>query len=116
DALTDDLGTNAWDFIHVSQLLHHFDAETNRDFTRRVARALRPRGVFVVNELIRPPAPGAGGQVGALLDLYFALTSQSGTWSVQEIAAWQREAGLTPAAPIRLRTVPGAVEVVARKL
>jgi len=115
DAVTDDLGTGEWDLIYVSQLLHHFDAGTCRDFARRAARALRPNGVFAVLELIRPASPAATGQVGALLDLYFALTSQSGTWSVEEIAAWQREAGLTPMRPVRLRTVPGVVEVVARK-
>ena len=115
DALADDLGTSAWDVVYVSQLLHHFGASANREFARKVARALRPGGVFVVLELIRPASPGAGGQVGALLDLYFALTSQSGTWSVDEIAAWQREAGLTPGKPIPLRSVPGAVEVVATK-
>jgi hypothetical protein len=96
-------------------LLHHFDESTNRAFVQRVARALKPGGVFAVVELIRPGSPGEAGQVGALLDLYFALTSQSGTWSVAEIAGWQRAAGLTPRKPIHLRTVPGAAEVVARR-
>jgi len=99
----------------VSQLLHHFDLETNRAFARRAARALRPGGAFVILELIRPSSPNAAGQVGALLDLYFALTSQSGTWSVEEMSAWQTDAGLTPRAPIALRTVPGAVEIIATK-
>ena len=115
DALAEDLGDAAWDFIYVSQLLHHFDEATNRAFARRVARALKPGGIFVVLEMIRPSTPKAAGQVGALLDLYFALTSQSGTWSVAEISGWQRDAGLTPLKPITLRTVPGAAEIVASK-
>lgn len=115
DALHDDLGMSAWDFIYVSQLLHHFDEPTNRAFVQRVARALRPGGLFVVLEMIRPASPNDSGQVGALLDLYFALTSQSGTWSIEEIAAWQHEAGLRTQAPVRLRTVPGAVEVLASR-
>ena len=77
--------------------------------------ALAQCGHLVVLELIRPSTPGESGQVGALLDLYFALTSQSGTWSVDEIAGWQREAGLTVMRPIHLRTVPGASEVVGVK-
>jgi SAM-dependent methyltransferase len=115
DARADDLGEQAWDVVYVSQLLHHFDGDTNRAFTARVARALKPGGVFIVLELVRPARPGATGQVGALLDLYFALTSQAGTWSIDEIAGWQRDAGLRVGRPIRLRTVPGAVEVVATK-
>jgi SAM-dependent methyltransferase len=115
DALSDDLGTAAWDFIYVSQLLHHFDEATNRALVQRIARALRPNGVFVVLEMIRPASPNEAGQVGALLDLYFALTSQSGTWSIAEMQGWQRDAGLQRRKPIRLRTVPGAAEIVAVK-
>ena len=116
DALADDLGDAAWDFIYVSQLVHHFDEATNRRFVQRIARALKPGGVVAIVELIRPAQPGGSGQVGALLDLYFALTSQSGTWSVAEIAGWQRDAGLSPMPPIHLRTVPGAAEVAARRV
>lgn len=65
DALTEDFGTNAWDFVYVSQLLHHFDEATNREFARRVARALKPGGVFVILEMIRPRSPRDAGQVGA---------------------------------------------------
>lgn len=115
DALTDDFGASRWDFIYVSQLLHHFDEATNREFCKRAARALKPGGVFVILEMLRPSSPREAGQVGALLDLYFALTSQSGTWSIEQMSGWQREAGLTPRQSIRLRTVPGAAEVVAAK-
>ena len=115
DALRDDLGTNAWDLVYISQLLHHFDETTNREFARRVARALKPGGLFVILEMVRPSSPQDAGQVGALLDLYFALTSQSGTWSIEEMSAWQRDAGLLPQKTIRLRTVPGAAEILAAK-
>jgi SAM-dependent methyltransferase len=115
DALRDDLGTNAWDVVYVSQLLHHFDEPTNREFARRVARALKPGGLFIILEMVRPSSPQDAGQVGALLDLYFALTSQSGTWSIEEMSTWQSDAGLLPQKTIRLRTVPGAAEVVAAK-
>ncbi len=115
DALTADLGTAAWDCIYVSQLLHHFDEPTNRALVQRMAHALRPNGVLVVLEMIRPASPTEAGQVGALLDLYFALTSQSGTWSIEEMQGWQRDAGLVVQKPIRLRTVPGAAEIVAVK-
>ena len=115
DALTDDLGNNEWDLIYVSQLLHHFDEATNRTFAQRVARALKPGGIFAIVELIRPSSPEEGGQAGAMLDLYFALTSHSGTWSIEEMSGWQREAGLVPRKTVRLRTIPGAAEIVAVK-
>jgi SAM-dependent methyltransferase len=115
NALTDDLGTEAWDVIFTAQLVHHFDDATNREFARRVARALRPGGVFVIQEAIRPATPSEGGQNGALLDLYFALTSQSGPWSFEQMADWQRSAGLEPKAPIRFRTAPGLGQQAAVK-
>jgi SAM-dependent methyltransferase len=115
DALREDLGSARWDFIYVSQLLHHFDEASNRALISRIARSLRPGGLFVILELVRQPHPGQSGQVGALLDLYFALTSQSGTWSVDEMSGWQREAGLSPLKHVALRTVPGAFEVMAVK-
>ena len=107
DVLEDDLGTESWDVIFTANLVHHFDDATNRALAKKIARALRPGGVFVIQELFRPHTPNEAGQVGALLDLYFALTSQSGTWSFEEMADWQREAGLKPLKPIKLRTVPG---------
>ncbi len=35
-------------------------------------------------------------------DLYFALTSRSGLWSFEEMAEWQRSAGLVARKPMRL--------------
>jgi SAM-dependent methyltransferase len=107
NALTDDLGEETLDVVLLSQLAHHFDQEQNRDLARRVARALRPGGVFVIYEIVRRETPDEGGQIGALFDLYFALTSESGTWSFAEMASWQRDAGLMPRRGARMRTSPG---------
>lgn len=107
DALADDLGSEAWDIVLLSNLSHHFDDAANRELTRKVARALRPKGIFAIVEIIRRETPKEGGQIGALFDLYFALTSEAGTWSFDEMAAWQRDAGLRPRDPVRLRSSPG---------
>ena len=107
DALTADLGEEAYDLVLIANLVHHFSEDENRDLLLRVARALRPGGLVVIGDVIRPQ-PGAGGQIGALTDLYFALTSESGTWSFREMAQWQRLAGLRARRPIRLITGPGA--------
>ena len=107
NALTDDLGVEAWDVVLLSNLAHHFDDATNRELARRIARALRPGGVYAIVEIFRRESPTESGQIGALFGLYFALTSQSGTWSFEEMAAWQRDAGLRPRKPVRLRKSPG---------
>src|SRR5690606_7434529 len=103
DVLTADLGADAFDLIFVNQLLHHFDAAAGRALVGRLARALRPGGVLVVQDMMH----GSGDQLGALADLYFALTSAAGTRAPVEIAGWQREARLAPRRPLRFRTLPG---------
>jgi SAM-dependent methyltransferase len=108
DALTDNLGAEAFDLVFVSNLVHHFEPDQARDLVRRAARALRPGGILVIQELFALSSARRAGQVAALADLYFALTSRSGTLSVAEIAAWQREAGLKPRRPLRFLSFPGA--------
>jgi SAM-dependent methyltransferase len=107
DALEKDLGEDAYDLVLIAQLVHHFSEEENRDLAQRAARALRPGGFYAVLDEFRPRTPKDAGQLGALLEFYFALTSQSGTWAVEEITDWQRAAGLRPRRPINFRTVPG---------
>lgn len=115
DALTDDLGNHTYDVVLISQLAHHFNDEQNRALARRVAQALRPGGIYVIADAFRPATPKDAGQLGALLEFYFALTSQSGTWTPEQMASWQRDAGLRPLRPVRLRTAPGAGAQVATK-
>ncbi|MBV9123901.1 MAG: class I SAM-dependent methyltransferase [Planctomycetes bacterium] len=108
DLCTADLGCEEWDVIFASQLLHHFAEETNRQLLGRIARALRPGGLVAIVEVLRPSSPRAAGQTGTLLDLFFATVSPSGSWSAEELAAWQRQAGLMPRRLIRLLSLPGA--------
>lgn len=107
DATRDDLGEREYDLVVMAQVAHHFSDEQNRDLARRVARALRPGGVYAILDSFRSDSADDAGQIPALLDFYFSLTSASGTWTPGEMAAWQRAAGLDPRRPIRLRTAPG---------
>jgi SAM-dependent methyltransferase len=107
DALTEELGADAYDLVLVAQLVHHFSERENADLAARIARALRPGGVYAILDAFRPPTAKDAGQVGALLEFYFALTSQSGTWAAKQMSGWQRQAGLNPRRPIRFRTAPG---------
>ena len=115
DALTEDLGRETWDVVLMSQLAHHFDEATNRALCARVATALRPGGVFLIQDVIRTEPSDGCGQAAALLDLHFALTSESGTWSLADLAGWQRAAGLIPGRPVWLRTSPGSAQQPALK-
>ncbi len=115
DALTQELGSDTYDVVLISQLVHHFSEDQNRALAQRVARALRPGGTYAIVDAFRPSSPKAAGQIGALLEFYFALTSQSGTWTPDEMAGWQRGAGMQPRRPIRFRTAPGVGAQVAIK-
>jgi SAM-dependent methyltransferase len=115
NALSDDLGKEAWDVVFLSQLVHHFTDEQNRGLMRRIAQALKPSGVCVLLDALRPSAPEGAGGIGAVLDLYFAATSRSGTWPLETMQAWQQDAGLVVEKPVHLRTLPGSAMVVGRK-
>lgn len=115
DAATAELGIEQYDVVLMSNLAHHFDAETNREIAARIARSLRHGGVFVIQEPAVSDCPAHVGQIPALLGLYFALQSRPGvrTWSVGEIAGWQEAAGLKVRRAVRLRTAPSWVQQAA---
>jgi 2-polyprenyl-3-methyl-5-hydroxy-6-metoxy-1,4-benzoquinol methylase len=115
NALTADLGKEKYDLIYMANLVHHFSEEHNKELVNKIAHALSPGGIFVVQEFIRPETPKASDQVGAILDLFFALSSASGTWTVNEIAGWQQAAGLKLKKPVKLITLPGTTQVIAEK-
>jgi SAM-dependent methyltransferase len=102
DVLTDDLGDGEYDLVLAFSLVHHFDAATNRALATRCARALRTGGIYVIGDLMRPDSPRGASTMDLFYDLYFALTSRSGLWSFDEMADWQRAAGLVPRKPMRL--------------
>ena len=115
NVLTDDLGERSVDIVFMSQLAHHFTDEQNRTVMKKIARALRPAGICVISDSILPKKPGDSGQTAALLDLYFAMMSESGTWSIETMQDWLQSGGLAPLKPIWLRTMPGAALVAGRK-
>lgn len=107
DALTADLGRETYDVIYVANLLHHFDASQISGLATRIAAALRPGGIWVIQDGVRERRSRSMRMAAALGDMYFALTSASGFWSFSEMAGWQAQAGLRPMRPIRLLTAPG---------
>jgi len=115
NALTEELGDASFDVVMINNLVHHFSPEQNAALAKRVARALAPGGVYLISDFLRASSPGMGGGVPAVMDLYFALTSASGTWSLEEISGWQRDAGLHPMKPILLQSTPGWASLPAQR-
>ena len=54
DASTDDLGVETFDLVYTANLVHHLEDGENRDLARRVARALRRGGHYVIVDSVRP--------------------------------------------------------------
>ncbi|GBG37007.1 class I SAM-dependent methyltransferase [Mycobacterium montefiorense] len=103
DALTHDFGAESYDVVLLCNLAHHLSAAENALLFQRLGKALRPHGVFAVIEPIRLESGHGASQFAALNELYFGVTSHSGTWTAQDTAQWQRDAGLRPAAePVML--------------
>ena len=115
DALAADLGRGAYDVIYIANLLHHFDASQIASLAERIASALRPGGIWVIQDGARERRRRSERMSAAIGDLYFALTSASGFWSFAEMAGWQAQAGLRPMRPIRLLTAPGQGLQIATK-
>ncbi|HUX84822.1 MAG TPA: class I SAM-dependent methyltransferase [Chitinophagaceae bacterium] len=115
DALEYELGENCYDLVFVSSLLHHFNEEQNRTLCARIARALKPGGYFVVQEFIRPAVHRNADLIGMTLALFFNLSSNGRTWSIEEIRSWQSATGLELRKSRRLITMPGFSQIVSQK-
>ncbi|MCY7349501.1 MAG: methyltransferase domain-containing protein [Cytophagaceae bacterium] len=115
DALTYSFSENRYDLIFMSQVSHHFTASQNEQLVKRVAKALKPGGYFVIVDLLREEANDAPDICRSLVSLFFGLTSAAGLWSGTELQGWQRAAGLQPQTPKPLLSVPGSALLAAQK-
>ncbi|GAB3176762.1 class I SAM-dependent methyltransferase [Telluribacter humicola] len=112
---TDELEKEAYDIVLMSSVAHHLTVEQNQTVAAKVQQALRPGGIFIINEFIRPDPSAKPELVGSSTDLFFGLTSASGNWSIEEIQSWYRSAGLSPYKVIGYRAIPGRYQVVGKK-
>ena len=115
NALTDDLGVEQYDLVFMAAVAHHFDDATNRKLMQRIARALRPGGTVAIWEPMRQDRARKIRQFGGLMDLFFGMFSQAGTWSAAEISDWYKGAGLQPQKATRMWFGPDLALLVARK-
>lgn len=115
NALTDDLGREKYDLIMINNVVHHFTNEQNFALAKKIATALKSGGIYAIGEFIRQSKPGEGGVAASTSGLYFSLTSSSGTWSIDEMEAWQKNAGLKIEKPVAPMSLPGWKILIARK-
>jgi SAM-dependent methyltransferase len=115
NALRDDFGENRYDLILMSSLMHHFSSEQNIAVSKKAAKALKPGGYFVIQDWLRPETSQRMEGVGTIMDMYFNLTSTTGTWSLNELKDFQEKAGLTHYKVNKFLGMSSYVQVCAKK-
>ena len=83
--LEDELPAGPFDLVVSALAVHHLDGPGKRDLFLRIARVLRPDGVFVLGDVVVPPS----GQPGPIYIDWVMDTPDS----VADQLAWLRAAG-----------------------
>jgi hypothetical protein len=82
---------------------------------RKTSAALKPGGYCVIQEFLRPEPSGSMEMTGAVLDLFFNLSSTAGNWSLNEIKDFETSAGLKFYKVNNFLSPPGYVQVIGKK-
>jgi len=83
-----------FDLILVSQVLHAESPERNRRLLGTIAKLLEPRGRLFVHEFFVDPGRTSPSEAALFAVNMLAMTSGGRTYTVEEVGAWAREAGL----------------------
>lgn len=112
DALETDLG-GPFDVVFLSNFVHIYSAERNRDLVARCAAALAPGGRLAIKDFLLDPDRTSPAD-GALFAVNMLLAAEDGdAYTAEEVAAWMRAAGLDPGDPVPL--TPSSGLLVGRK-
>ena len=115
--LTDDIGEGVYDNVLMASVAHHFTYAENVLVAEKVYKALKPGGYFTILEVLRPESIKLNNDMlSAVGDFFFAMSSTSGLWSLDEIKQWQLQAGFKHYSKNRFLTIPGYVAVTGQKL
>jgi SAM-dependent methyltransferase len=87
-------------------IVHHLSPERARELFSRARESLRPGAPLCVLDLFDRP-PGKQPDNGALLGLFFHLTSGADTYTVPEVSGWLEASGFQAPKAITFRTLPG---------
>jgi len=104
DIMSADLG-GPYDAALCFNIAHHLAPEQNRQLLGRVHDALSPGGIVAVLDLFRPPAD-TRADIGAMLGLFFYLTSSAATYTEDDLRRWLTDSGFDRPRRIRLRRLP----------
>jgi SAM-dependent methyltransferase len=116
DVLNEDLGAEQFDCIIMASVAHHFTDAENLLVAKKAYNALKQGGYFTIIEVLRRDTiEFDGDMLSAIGDFFFALSSTSGTWSLNQIKGWQKQGGFTHYKNASFLTIPGYVAVTAKK-
>jgi 2-polyprenyl-3-methyl-5-hydroxy-6-metoxy-1,4-benzoquinol methylase len=117
NVLTEDLGNENYDFILMASVAHHFTNEENILVAKKAFKALKPGGVFTIIEVVKTGTIKYNGDMlSALGNFFFALSSTSGLWHVEEMKQWQKDAGFIFYRKNTFLTIPGYTAISGKKI
>ncbi|HWB68725.1 MAG TPA: class I SAM-dependent methyltransferase [Solirubrobacterales bacterium] len=93
-------------------IVHHLSPEQIQALFARVREALRPGAPLCVLDLYDRPA-GKRPDSGAILGLFFHLTSGADTYTTEQISTWLGDSGFGPASKSSFRTLPSLAMISA---
>jgi hypothetical protein len=83
-----------FDFILISNLIHHLEDKEVEVLLAKAAASLAPRGVVVIQEFVAPVEGSKPETVGAVTSLFFGMTSGGGNRTALEYSKMLGRAGL----------------------
>jgi hypothetical protein len=96
-------------------IVHHLSPDQNVELLRRVHGALSPGGTVAVLDLFTAP-PDTRPDAGAMLGLFFYLTSSAATYTEDQLRDWLGRAGFDRPRRIKLRRLPNLALFEARRI
>jgi SAM-dependent methyltransferase len=103
-----------YDAVLCFNLVHHLTPGEAAALLRRIAAALNPGGTLAVLDVFAEPGRRASAHAD-MLALFVYLSSGARGHTPRDLAAWLRDAGLTPARRISLLRMPGLTLRVSTK-
>jgi ubiquinone/menaquinone biosynthesis C-methylase UbiE len=113
DMMSADFG-GPYDAALCFNIVHHLSPEQNQKLLSRVHDSLSPGGTLGVLDLFRPQLD-TRADIGAMLGLFFYLTSSAATYTEDELRHWLVEAGFDRPRRMRLRRLPNLTLFEARR-